>query len=131
MFTKFHLKGQPSHIVRHSSALPGDNPVYELNEGITSTAPQHPTANIRDTSQSFNRDRSESAPDREFDNPIYGMEGRENVYSDLDLDTNQTEIGTGSTLHHKFDNPVYGGITDKTTYSMLSVANDATTEIAN
>ena len=58
------------------------------------------------------------------------MEERKNVYSELDLDTNQTEIGTGSTPHHKFDNPVYGDITDETPYSMLPMANDATTEVA-
>ena len=95
---------------RHSGALPGDNPVYE--EMITSTTPQNATDNIIITNKSFNRDMSESAPNREFDNPIYGKEERQNVYSVPDLDTYQ--IVTGSTPYHKFDNPIYG---DETTYS--------------
>ena len=68
---------------------------------------------IWDTGQSSNGGRSGSAPDREFDNPIYGKQERENVYTIPDL-----EIGTGSTPYHKFDNPIYG---DETT--------DYTTEI--
>ena len=65
-----------------------------------------------DTSQPSNGGRSGSAPGREFDNPIYGNQDRENVYSVPDLDTSQ--IGTGSTSDHKFDNPIYG---DETTHS--------------
>ena len=48
---------------RHIGGLPGGNPVYELGEGIISIMPQNLTANIQDSSQSSNRDRSESQPD--------------------------------------------------------------------
>ena len=123
------FSGQPSH--RHSGALLGDNPVYELGEGIISITPQNTiTTNLWDTSQSSNRDtrRSESQQDREFENPIYGKQGSENMYSFSNLDT---KIGMESAPSKKFDNPIYGYATDEATYSMLSVANGVATGIAN
>ena len=112
-----------SHGYGINDALPGDNPVYEL-DGNTTTAITlgNPSAQVQDTNQSLNRARirSESAPDREFDNPIYGKDERENVYSDPD--TNQIGTGTGSTPYHKFENPLYGDVADDSAYSVLSTA---------
>ena len=93
---------QPSY--GHSGALPGDNPVYE--KGITSSIPRNPiTANMLDTKKSSNGDGNESVPDKEFDNPIYGREARETVYSVPD---SNTKTGMRSELQHKFVNPIYG-----------------------
>ena len=101
----------------------GDNPVYQHSEGTPSITPQNPiTTNIQDIDKSSNRDRSEPPPDREFHNPIYGEQEKENVYAVPDL---------GSAPQHKFDNPIYGDITDQTMYAMLSVENGATSEVAN
>ena len=92
--------------------MPGDNPAYELEGGsIAITVLGNPTAQTQvqymNVPSQTNRERSESAPDHEFDNPIYGgnSEG-EDTYSDPD--TRQNGIGMGTSPYHKFDNPIYG-----------------------
>ena len=74
--------------------------------------------------QSSYRDRSESPPGRELENPIYGhgKQEKEIVYAVPDL---------GSTSQHMFDNPIYADITNQTTGTLPSVANSAITEIAS
>ena len=93
----------------HSDALPGDDTFHEF------TTPLNPiNTNLQDTKQYSYRDRSESPPGREFDNPTYGHGNQEKeiVYAVPDM---------GSTTHHMFDNPVYGDTTDQAPCTMLSV----------
>ena len=65
---------------------------------------------------------AESAPERVFDNPIYGGnedEETEDMYADPDTN-HQAGTGMGSSPYHEFDNPIYGGETEESTYSMLA-----------
>ncbi len=95
----------------HDSALPGDNPIYDSGDmaislrGVPWTAvPVHPSL-----------ERIDSAANREFDNPIYGRNETENVYSNID--SQGAGIGMGPQHYHKFHNPIYS---DGTVYSVPS-----------
>ena len=98
----------------HDSALPGDNPIYDGGDMAISlggvpwtTPPVHPSLQ-----------RTDSAANREFDNPIYGRNETENVYSNID--THQTGIGIGPQPYHKFHNPIYSDGTGENVYSVPS-----------
>ena len=115
----------------YSDTLPGDNPVYDRGNtavtlgGLTqASAPVH-YVNL----SSSDRDKTAgSAPDRVFDNPIYGGndEETEDTYADPDAN-HHAGTGMGSAPYHEFDNPIYGGEADENTYSLLA---DSSTENA-
>ena len=70
-----------------SSDSSGNNPVY---------------ANLSsDSSDRLQDDMAESAPDRVFDNPIYGGNNEE-------IDYHQTGYESVASPYHEFDNPIYG-----------------------
>lgn len=98
----------------HGSALPGDNPIYDGGDMAISlggipwtTLPVHPSL-----------ERTSSAVNREFDNPIYGRNEAENVYSNID--NHQTGIGMGPQPYHKFHNPIYSDGTGENVYAVPS-----------
>lgn len=118
----------------YSDALPGDNPVYDRGNtavtfgGLTQTsAPVHYT----NLSSSNGNQTAESAPDRVFDNPIYGGNDDETEDTYADPDANHLAgTGMGSSPYHKFDNPIYGGEADEnSTYALL--ADDSSTDHEN
>ena len=99
----------------HGSTLPGDNPIYDRGDmaislgGVPWTAvPVHPSS-----------ERTDSAANREFDNPIYGRNETENVYSNID--SHEAGIGIGPQPYHKFHNPIYSdGTGESDVYSVPS-----------
>ena len=101
----------------HVDALPGDNPVYDRGStavvlGAQSSAPVHLSSNDR-------ADMAGSAPDRVFNNPIYGGNDEETEDMYADPDTNHhAGTGMGSAPYHEFDNPIYGGEPDENAYSL-------------
>ena len=112
----------------YSDTLPGDNPVYDRGNtavmlgGLTqASAPVH-YVNL----SSSDRDKmAGSAPDRVFDNPIYGRNDEETGDTYADPDANHhSRTGMGSAPYHEFDNPIYGGEADENAYSLL--ANSST-----
>ena len=117
-----------------TDTLPGDNPVYD--KGNTSVMPgglTQATAPVHTNLSSSNRDNTNmavgSAPDRIFDNPIYGGndEEAEDTYADPDAN-HHAGTGMGFSPYHKFDNSIYGGEEDEnSTYTLLA---DSSTENA-
>ena len=108
-----------------TTASPGDNPVYGVGyRAITNGSPLQTMAvtPVRYTKKvSSNRDRAESVPEREFDNPIYDEnETCRNVYADLRdhhyLSSGQSE--SGAAPDHELNNPIYGAESDETAYPM-------------
>ena len=118
-----------------TDTLPGDNPVYgKGNTSVTfggltqATAPVHYTNLSSSDRDNTNMDAG-SAPDRIFDNPIYGGNGEEmeDTYADPDAN-HHAGTGMGSSPYHKFENPIYGGEEDESsTYALLA---DSSTENA-
>ena len=106
----------------YSDTSPGDNPVYDRGNtavtlrGLTQTsAPVH-YVNL----SSSDRDKMDgSAPDRVFDNPIYGGndEKMEDTYADPDAN-HHSGTGMGSAPYREFDNPIYGGEADENAHSL-------------
>ena len=99
----------------HSDALPGDNPVYDREN----TLGAHTIAPVNlSSSDKANIIGHGSAPDRIFDNPIYGGNDEETEDMYADPDTNH-HAGTrmGSVPYHNFDNPIYSGESDENAYS--------------
>lgn len=103
------------------SALPGDNPIYDVGDTAISlrgvpwtTLPVHPSL-----------ERTDSAANREFDNPIYGRNETENVYSNID--SHQTGIGMGPQPYHNYHNPIYSEGTGENVYSVPSNSSSLST----
>ena len=119
MFTHIHIAcciftGRKTEV----HALPGDNPVYDGGDTAIVLGAL-PWTNVpihyENLSPSDGRTNHKSAPDREFDNPIYGRNQLENPDSYL-----QTGVGLGAAPYHEFDNPIYGQEIDDNTYSVIS-----------
>ena len=107
----------------HGDALPGDNPVYDRGSTAVTLGP-HTSAPVHyiNLSSSDRANMAGSAPDRVFDNPIYGGNNEETEDMYADPDTNHhAGTGMGSSPYHEFDNPIYGGEPDEnSTYSLLT-----------
>ena len=114
----------------YSDTLPGDNPMYDRgNTAVTFGALTQTSAPVHYVNlSSGDRPRDNmagSAPDRVFDNPIYGGndEETEDTYADPDAN-HHAGTGMGSSPYHEFDNPIYGGEADESsTYSLLADSN--------
>jgi hypothetical protein len=116
-----------------TDTLPGDNPVYDRGNtsvtfgGLTQTSAPVRYINLSSSDKDNTNVAAGSAPDRVFDNPIYGGndEETEDTYSDPDANRH-AGTGMGSSPYHKFDNPIYGGEADEnSTYALLA---DSSTE---
>ena len=101
-------------------ALPGDNPVYDGGDAAIvlgslpwTDVPIH----YENLSPNAGRTNHRSAPDREFDNPIYGLENGMCTHPD---NYPQTGVGLGAAPYHEFDNPIYGQEIDDNIYSVIS-----------
>ena len=110
---------------QHREALPGDNPVYELEE-----EEGHKCANVNSIGRTESTLPLQSnEEERELDNPIYGSDDVDTVNEaakDYKTPCSNLEHHLPS---HEFDNPVYesgNGEGIDTTYSLLS---DPSTEL--
>lgn len=105
-------------------ALPGDNPVYDGGDAAIvlralpwTDVPIH----YENLSPNVGITIYKPAPDREFDNPIYGRNQLENGMAYTHPDNySQTGVGLGAAPYHEFDNPIYGREIDDNTYSVIS-----------
>ena len=102
--------------VQHREALPGDNPVYELEEE------GHKYVNVNSIGRTESTLPLQSnEEERELDNPIYGGDDVDTVNEAADYETPCSSSQHHDLSSHEFDNPVYesgNGEGLDTTYSL-------------